>query len=864
MQPRDILPVLYDLSLTIGSELKLHAMLTRTLQRLLYHTSYSAGFVSLEVPACSLDESAVEVAIAAAVGDFHLVSRVGQHIGLPCRMVCSSDGCGWAAEEIAAPVPDIDARYHHFLRLPLDGNSVVVLLAVQRPDSALDLPRVLQPVMAQLARAIVLCRSNDAHIAAAEERQREMQLSLQQLEGQYRSLVELSPIGVAFSCDGTLLETNQECLRMFGHPATESLSGRSILDFLAPREHPLIAARIARRARGETVEEQYQTVGRRHDGSEFPLLVLTRRVETAEGARTFTFFIDLSEQKRNEQALFQANETLRSVLETAPLRIYWKDRALRYQGCNSAFAQDVGLERPEALIGRDDSELPWRDEAARYREDDLGIIESGKARLNVEAAHIARDGQEVWLRASKVPMRNAQGEVVGLLGVYDDVTERKRAESHIHRLAFYDTLTGLPNRRLMHDRLQHAQSASARSRRYGAVCLLDLDDFKVVNDTKGHAVGDELLRQVAKRLLGSVREGDTVARLGGDEFVVILEGLSERAAEAAAQAESVAEKMLFRLREPVELPGLQARVASSIGIVTFLAHETPPDDLLKFADTAMYQAKSAGRDTVRFYDPQLQAELESRMRLEEALLHAVEREELALHLQPQVDGSGRVVGAEALLRWQHPQFGMVPPNHFIPLAEANGLILPIGDWVLQTACACLGDWQREPALRGLVLAINVSAKQMRQPDFVATVRAALQRHGVPPQCLEIELTESTVLEDVSGTIARMAELKALGVSFSLDDFGTGYSSLQYLKQLPLDQIKIDRSFVRDIASDPNDAAIVQTIIAMAEVLGLDVIAEGVETETQREFLDLRGCRHFQGYLFGKPMPRAEFEFACKG
>ncbi len=860
-QPNDILPVLYDLSVTIGAEMRLHPLLLRTLQRLLYHTSFSAGFVCLEVGDCPDASGLNTVTIDAAVGDFDLVSLTGKSAELPCDMVC---GCGertFESGELKQPLQGVHAAYRAFLRLPLEGRGVVVLLAVEKPDTTIPLTQILKPVLSQLSRAIQLCKSNDAQMAAAEAAQQTMQRSLQQLEEQYRSIVELSPIGVGLSSDGVIREVNQVWLAMFGYQDEVEVRGRSLLDCIAPSARAGIVDKIKRRAEGLPVEQVYESLALRKDGTTFPMLVSAKRIETPEGARTFTFFIDLTEQKQNEQALYAANEMLRSVLETAPIRIFWKDRDLRYQGCNTVFAHDAGLSKPEELIGHDDYDMGWHEQAELYREDDLKVMNSGKARLNFEEPQSAPDGRTIWLRTSKVPLRDAQGQVIGVLGLYDDITERKEAESQIHQLAFFDTLTGLPNRRLMHDRLQQALAASTRNRRYGALCMLDLDDFKDVNDTKGHATGDELLQEVARRLVAGVRDGDTVARLGGDEFIVILESLSDKAADAAAQAENIAEKLRAMLHDPYELGGMQLRISTSIGIVTFLDHEAEVDDLLKYADTAMYQAKAAGRDTIRFYDPALQAELESRLKLGEELLHAVDHDELRLHLQRQVDGQGRVVGAEALLRWQHPEQGLVPPNRFIPLAEESGLIIPIGNWVLERACALLKTWQHHPATRELVLSINVSARQFRQADFVATVQQAIMRHGIKAFRLKLELTESIVLENVEDTIAKMRELKLLGVTFSMDDFGTGYSSLQYLKRLPLDQIKIDQSFVRDIASDPNDAAIVQTIIVMAEVLGLDVIAEGVETEAQREFLDLRGCHHFQGYLFGRPVPLAEFEAA---
>lgn len=444
-----------------------------------------------------------------------------------------------------------------------------------------------------------------------------------------------------------------------------------------------------------------------------------------------------------------------------------------------------------------------------------------------------------------------------------DISERKQYEKQIHQLAFYDLLTGLPNRRLLLDLLQQAFSVSARNHQYGAILFLDLDHFKTLNDTKGHEIGDMLLKEVAARLLSCVNDGDTVARLGGDEFVVVLESLDNLADRAAEQAEHIAEKVRTALNQPYRLNERSHHATSSVGIVMFTGHQDGVDDLLKRADIAMYQAKSAGRNAIRFYDPETQSAIEARADLETELRLALEHRHFQLYYQIQVDGRKRPLGAEVLLRWQRPQHGLISPVEFIPVLEETGMIVPVGLWVLQTACAQLRTWQGSALTRDLRLAVNVSAKQFRQPDFVARVQRILQESGAKPSHLKLELTESIVLENIDETIAKMRELKLLGLSFSLDDFGTGYSSLQYLKQLPLDQIKIDRSFVRDIASDPNDAAIVQAIIAMSDALALSVLAEGVETDAQRDFLNDHGCHNFQGFLFGKPVPLDQFEVALR-
>jgi diguanylate cyclase (GGDEF)-like protein len=420
-------------------------------------------------------------------------------------------------------------------------------------------------------------------------------------------------------------------------------------------------------------------------------------------------------------------------------------------------------------------------------------------------------------------------------------------------------LTQLPNRRLLLDRLGHALASSQRSGLYGAILFLDLDNFKSINDTQGHDVGDLLLSEVAKRLQSCVREDDSVARLGGDEFVVLLEGLHREPAIAAASAEMVAEKVRNAINQPIRIQEREFHSTPSIGISLFFGHQISIDELLKRADVAMYQAKDAGRNAIRFFDPAMQAGLDARTALLADLRHALPQQQFHLDYQAQVDLQGQVFGAELLLRWRHPQRGLISPAEFIPLAEESNLILGIGYWVMQTACMQIKAWQGNPTARHLRLAVNVSARQFRQPDFVQQAKALLHESGINPAQLKLELTESLVLDNVADSIAKMQALKQLGVGFSMDDFGTGHSSLSYLKQLPLDQLKIDQSFVRDIATDPNDAAIVQTIIVMANSLGLDVIAEGVETRAQLEFLRERGCPAFQGYLFSRPVALLEFE-----
>lgn len=462
-----------------------------------------------------------------------------------------------------------------------------------------------------------------------------------------------------------------------------------------------------------------------------------------------------------------------------------------------------------------------------------------------------------WL--SITATKAVDGTVTNYVGTQTDITERKAAEEKIKNLAFYDPLTGLPNRRMLMDRLQQALASSARSCRVGALLFIDLDHFKTLNDTLGHDIGDILLQQVAQRLRPCLRESDTVARLGGDEFVVMLEDLSEQVFEAASKTKDIGEKILAKLNQPYLLSIHEYRSTASIGATLFSGNQKSIDELMKQADITMYQAKTAGRNALRFFDPKMQETINDRVALEGELSKALDKQQFHLYYQIQVDHSLRPLGAEVLIRWVHPERGLVSPAQFIPLAEETGLILPIGNWVLETACAQLKAWQHDSLTRDLVLAVNVSAKQFRQADFVEQVQAIVQRHAIDPSLLKLELTESMLQENIEDTIVTMNALSRIGIQFSLDDFGTGYSSLQYLKRLPLDQLKIDQSFVRDIATDNNDKTIVRTIIAMARSLDLDIIAEGVETEEQRQFLFETGCVHYQGYLFGKPAPLEQFE-----
>jgi diguanylate cyclase (GGDEF)-like protein/PAS domain S-box-containing protein len=569
--------------------------------------------------------------------------------------------------------------------------------------------------------------------------------------------------------------------------------------------------------------------------------------------------IDITQRHESEAVLAQAHAVLqesearfKSLTELSSDWYWEQDENFRF--VNFASNKEMTLHPAQGRFGQ----TRWDIQTVNLTEADWQahreVLQAHLPFKNFQMSRQDPQGNPLWVSISGAPIFDATGQFRGYRGVGQDLTAQKAAEETIKQLAFYDQLTQLPNRQLLMERLKTALQDCKRDKHHAAVLFIDLDNFKILNDTKGHQTGDLLLQQVGTRLKACVREVDTVARFGGDEFVVILKHLHPAQTPAAVQARSVGQKILVALNEAYVLNGFEHHSTPSMGAMLFNGDQLNLDELLKCADMAMYQAKADGRNLLRFFDPDMQAAVTQRTELEAALRQGLQRGEICLYYQRVVDQARQVIGYEALARWMHPARGLVSPLEFIPLAEESGLILPLGAAVLRMACQQLALWSQHATSRYYTVSVNVSARQFRQRDFVAVVTEVLRETGANARLLKLELTESLLLTDVQDVVEKMLEIKGLGVGFSLDDFGTGYSSLSYLKSLPLDQLKIDKSFVRDVFDDPSDAAIVVSILTLAKALGLSVVAEGVETEGQLQFLLNNGCKAFQGYLFGKPLP----------
>ena len=703
-------------------------------------------------------------------------------------------------------------------------------------------------------------RTNELNVAndllQEEILKRERISEVARLENDFRKeMINLLP-GVFYMLDssGRFLMWNRN-LESVLHCSSEEIALSHPLEFFEGSDRVLMEENIRKVfVAGETSVEAVLVA---RNGTKTPYIFTGRRIDHNGEPVLIGLGMDIAERKQEEQELRVASiafETHEAIMIIGP-----DDRIIRV---NKAFEKITGYSADEVIGNTPHLLSSGKHDQAFYEAMWQQI--TGTGQWEGEIWDKRKNGEIYPKRLTVTTVHGADNRVSHYVEVFSDISQRKLAEEEIFSLAYYDTLTKLPNRRLLQDRFGMALAASERSGSYGIVLFLDLDKFKTLNDTLGHGYGDLLLIEVAGRIKACVRGMDTVARMGGDEFVVLIEEVSSDAEEASQKAAHIAEKIRSALAQPYFLEGHEQHSSPSIGVCLYRGRAESVESLLKHADMAMYQAKESGRNTVCFFDPVMQQAVEGRAALEAELRRAVSLQQLRLYYQIQLDNEHRPLGAEALLRWIHPTRGMVSPAQFIPLAEETMLILEIGHWVLESACRQLKLWEQHARTRDLSIAINVSAQQFAMPDFVGQVAAMLRKHRVDPVRLKLELTESVVLDDVQGTVEVMHALKGLGVGLSMDDFGTGYSSLSYLKLLPLDQLKIDQSFVRDITSDPNDAVLVQTIIDMARNFRLNVIAEGVETEAQLAFLKQHGCMAYQGYLFSKPVPLEEFEALLGG
>jgi len=574
--------------------------------------------------------------------------------------------------------------------------------------------------------------------------------------------------------------------------------------------------------------------------------------------------VDITKQYRLEKELRDESNLLKTIINTVPARIFWKDKALNYLGGNKLFAQDANLRNETLLIGKNDYDMPWKNEAESCRIGDKNVLENGISKIHVEEFIRDKDGSQMCISTSKVPLIDNHGETFGILGTYIDITERKENEKKLKlqrdalkHQAHHDVLTGLPNRLLFLDRLKQYIHKSHRNKSKMAVLFVDMDRFKEINDSLGHAFGDEAIKEVAKRITSQIRETDTIARFGGDEFVMVFNDMNK-----AIVITNMIRKVMQVMTAPIIVENHSIYVTLSIGISIYPDDAKTADDLLKNADAALYKAKNDGRNRYRFYTEDMTQKAFTRIKLESNLREAIENENFILYYQPQFNvKTNRLTGMEALLRWEHKSEGFVPPNMFIPVAEDTGLIVPLGLWVMKEGMHQIVQWY-SVGLKPGRLAINISMLQLQQSNFIYLLEKLLDETMCKAEWLEIEVTESQVMKNPEKTIPILQKISQLGVTLAIDDFGTGYSSLSYLKRLPFDRLKIDRSFIEDIPNEEENV-VSQAIIALAKSLNLGVIAEGVETEAQKEFLIENGCNDLQGYLYGKPMPKDEIEKMLK-
>ena len=719
---------------------------------------------------------------------------------------------------------------------------VLILALLPADNYALFLEHALVPLLAVLIPAAVLL----GLLLEDVEQQRQARNALRQSEAYLKAVTDAVPdVFMVLDEQGTYLKVSTPQHELLAAEQSKLLN-RRLQDVLPKEQADRFLEFIARALDTDqplSIEYSMQTLAgiRTFEAR-------ARRLEVMVGGRRAVVLLarDIS-----DRVALELDQRIAAIAFESQQGMLVTDAQTRIIKANRAFSAITGYSEAEVL-GQPTRILGSGHQGAEfYRQMWKALYETGGWQGEIWNRRKSGEAFPEWLTISAV--HDAKGRLTNYVASLTDISERKDAEEKIQHLAFYDPLTNLPNRRLMRQRLEQALVVCRREQHYAALIFLDLDDFKNVNDLYGHQIGDGMLCQVAERLRHALRERDTVARFGGDEFVVLLEGLEVNATEAATQVERIGRKLLQTLREPYLIKDQVFSSSASLGIVLFNDEQHTADELMQYADLSMYSAKAAGKDMLSFYDPQMQAVVSMRIELEEDIRRGLAQEEFVLYLQPQADASGNFEGAEALVRWQHPSRGLLAPGVFIDIAERSGLIESLDLAILRQGCELLARWAQQPQTATLSLAVNISARLLYRDDFVCQVREILQQTGASALQLKLEITESLLLTDVDKAVSRMQLLREMGVRFAIDDFGTGYSSMAYLQRLPLDQLKIDQSFVRGLPDDKGNIAIVRAILSMAEGLELEVIVEGVEHPAQQDILRLHGCRHFQGYLFGKPM-----------
>ncbi len=834
MDKNPLLLALYEISMSIGNTLELNEMLNESVRMILSRLNCSSAAIYQKrdsksellyaKPKVLIKNEAYVSVVQALEEKFYNSNSPGPVL-----------------------IEKFDDRYYYLFELKNCG-----YLVLTKSDDSLDdfVLNSLQQINLKLVNAIQACIDN---------------AKLRESEARLASTQRIAHLGSwTTSFPSMHLHWDDEIFRIFGeYPQSFTPTYKQLARRLTSRSQEKLrkAIYLIMAKKKSHYESVFEII--KKDGSIGFIQVQSKIVFDPQGKPTYLLgtTFDITKQKQLEEQIRKESTLLKSIINTIPIRIFWKDLESRYLGGNNLFAQDANLKDESHLIGKDDYDMPWKNEAELYRALDNSVIDTGIAKLNVEEPLTDKNGILRWISTSKVPLIDEYGKIFGTLGTYLDITNKKENEKNLKlqrdalaHQAYHDTLTGLPNRSLFLDRLNQYIHKAHRNKHKVAVLFIDMDRFKEINDSLGHVFGDKTIKEVARRIESQIRETDTLARFGGDEFIMIFNDIKN-----SISIVNIVQKVMQSMDNPITIEGHSVYVTLSIGISIYPDDADTSDDLLKNADAAMYKAKNDGRNTYRFYTEDMTKKAFERMALESSLRQAIKDDDFMLYFQPQVDGeSDEVIGMEALLRWEHRSMGFIPPDKFIAIAEETGLIIPLGKWILRTCMRQMVKWYAKGLHPG-TLAINISMIQLQKDDFVSMLEMILKETMCQPQWIEIEVTESQIMKNPEQTILTLQEISKLGIEISIDDFGTGYSSLSYLKRLPIDTLKIDRSFVKDIPDDEEDIEIVKAVIALAGSLNLRVIAEGVETEDQKVFLVKNGCKNIQGYLYAKPMPADEME-----